>query len=363
MRKWFDVHAAEDGSSADIRIFDFIGDWIDDYWELSGVTTAKTFTDALAALAPTVKTIRVHINSPGGDVFGGLTIANALRAEIAKGRTVETIIEGLAASAASVIAMGGSTVRMADNALMFVHAPWSVQVGNAAAMRQMAADLDTIQDTLVKTYQWHTSLSQEEIVALVDGENHQGTWLDADQAIAKGFATEVVTGLKAAASIDPRSAAQLKVPDQYRTRVEALMARPAPAAPAPAPAADVLRLCREGGCLDLAEGLIAAAASVETVQAQIASARETRAAAEARATDIRTLCAAAKLPQLADGYIAGAMPVSDVRTHLTTITALMDSKEIDGSLPPDQGDRQSRARAAVNPIAVYAERNGVPQKG
>jgi ATP-dependent protease ClpP protease subunit len=78
---------------------------------LFGVT-ARAFVDALAALPDTVKNIQLHINSPGGDVWGAVNIANALaRPAVSKGRTVTTIVDGLAASAASIIAMAGSTVR------------------------------------------------------------------------------------------------------------------------------------------------------------------------------------------------------------------------------------------------------------
>src|SRR5262245_49867465 len=118
---WFRIQAAAAGSVADVVVFGFIGDWVADLYGGTGdgVVTAKSFADELAALPESVKTVRVRINSPGGDVVAGIAIANALRAEQQKGRKVETIVEGLAASAASVIAMGGSTVRMADNALMF----------------------------------------------------------------------------------------------------------------------------------------------------------------------------------------------------------------------------------------------------
>ena len=356
-RIWFDVRAAADGTSADINIFDFIGDWIDDLWGWggNGVTTAKSFTDALAALPESVKTIRVHINSPGGDVFGGITIANALRAQQANGRTVETIVEGLAASAASIVAMGGGKVVMADNALMMVHAPWSIAIGNAIDMRRTADDLDTILDALVKTYQWHSPLSTDEILALVDGVDHQGSWLDADAAIANGFATDKVEGLKAAASLDPRAVAKLTVPDKYRARVDALLATPAPP-PAAASAADVLRLCREGDCLDLAEGLVAAGATLDVVRDQVAMARTARAAAAARVSEITALCAAAQQPDLAAGYISGGMSTAAVRAHLTLITAKLDAIEIDGTLDPTQGSRRT---PRIDPSAIYAARNAL----
>src|SRR5690349_6468961 len=118
--KWFRfVNDASDPSTVDIHVIDFIGDWIDQALnEMFGEeisVTAKAFVDQLAALPEGVKAINVHINSPGGDVFAALNIANALRDQQAtKNRTVTTYVDGLAASAASIIAMAGSKVVMAD---------------------------------------------------------------------------------------------------------------------------------------------------------------------------------------------------------------------------------------------------------
>jgi ATP-dependent protease ClpP protease subunit len=352
VKHWYRMEAAAgDPAAVEIHIIDFIGDWIDDYWGFG--VTAKAFVDQLSKLPEAVKTIRVHINSPGGDVFAASNIANALREQQAsKGRTVETVVDGLAASAASVVMMAGSTIRVSDNALVMIHNPWTIAVGNAADMRKQADTLDTVRDTIVATYQWHSKLEAAAIIALMDAE----TWMTADEAIANGFATEKVEGLKAAASIDPRSLAKLTVPEKYRDLVDALVAKPtaAPPAPAAAAAADVLRLCREGECLDLAEGLLQAAATVDQVNARISTERETRQQARARETEIRSLCEAAKLPELAAGYVAGGMQAQQVRAHLTLLTAKLDRVEIDAGLAPDQG---SRRKPVIDVVAVYAERN------
>lgn len=363
MKQWFRMAAtADDPSVAEIHIIDFIGGWIDqmlnELYNEKITVTAKAFIEDLSKLPETVKTLRVHINSPGGDVYGALNIANALRdQQTTKGRTVETIIDGLAASAASVVAMAGSRVTMADNALFMVHNPWTIALGNAAEMRKAADELDTVRDTLVTTYQWHSELEAADIIALLDAE----TWLDADGAIEKGFVTNKVAGLKAAASIDPRAASKLAVPEKYRDRVQALLAKPEPDSAPPAPAAaatEVLKLCREGECLDLAEELVKAGATAEQVQARIAAARQVKAQARARETEIRSLCAAAKLPDLADSYIAGGMAAAQVRAQLTLVTAKLDKVEIDANLGPDQG---ARKRPVIDTVAVYAELNQLPK--
>lgn len=357
MRQWYRMEAAEsDPSVVDIHIIDFIGDWIDDYWGFG--VTAKAFVDALSKLPAPVKTVRVHINSPGGDVFAAANIANALRDQQAsKGRTVETVIDGIAASAASVVAMAGSTIRIADNGMVMVHNPWTIALGNAAEMRKAADTLDTIRATIVATYRWHSKLSEDELVALMDAE----TWMDADEAIANGFATEKVEGLKAAASLDPRAVSRLSIPEKFRDRVQALVAEPTPAPepPTAANAAEVLRLCREGECLDLAEGLLQAGATLEQAQARIVAAQHTKAQARTRESEIRGLCATAKLPELAEGYVTGGMAAAQVRAQLTLLTAKLDKVEIDAGLDPDQG---ARKKPVIDVVAVYAELNRLPTK-
>lgn len=353
-RNWYRFeNAASDPTVAEIHIIDIIGDWIDElineYYGMKATVTAKAFVDQLAALPETVTAIRVHINSPGGDVFAAANIANALRDQsVSKNRTVTTIIDGLAASAASVIAMAGQTVEMADNALLMIHNPWSVAVGEAADMRKLADTLDVIRGTIVATYKWHSTLEDEAIVALMDAE----TWMTADQALEGGFVTSKLAGLKAAASIDRRALATLKVPDQYRARVDALLAPapPTPTAPAAAAAEDITRACAEAGLdLPFAAALMADKPTLEQVTAKVAAEKATRAATAARSQEITALCETAKVPELAAGYIAGAMAVADVRTHLTTITAKLDRVEIDSSLKPQQatsgGERWKQAFA------------------
>jgi ATP-dependent protease ClpP protease subunit len=349
-RQWYRFdNSASDPAIAELFIFGDIGA---SYWGEESVT-AKQFMDDLKALASVVTTIKVHVNSLGGDVFDGVAIANALRDQIrTKGRTVTTIVEGIAASAASIVIMAGETIQVADNALVMVHNCWTVGIGNAADMRKLADDLDKIDGAILATYKWHSTLSDEELHALMDAE----TWMSADEAIANGFATEKVEGLKAAASLDARALAKLTVPEKYRDRVTALLTPvPAPETPpAAAAAADVLRLCREADCLDLAEGLLAAHTPLADVQARVTEAKTTRAIAARRATDIRALCGLAKLPELADGYIAGGITIDAVKAQLVVLKAKIEHTEIDGSLLPDAGARRP---SVLNSRDIYLERN------
>lgn len=357
VRQWFNVQAsADDPAVVDIQIIDFIGSWDDDWlarnWGYDMGVTARAFIDELAKLPESVKAIRLHINSPGGDVQGGINIANALREQqISKGRTVETYIDGIAASIASVIAMAGSKVHMADNALVMVHNPWSLAIGSASEMRKVADILDTMSGQIVATYQWHSPLDTKALTKLMDDE----TWMNADEALANGFATDKVEGLKAAASIDARAADRLKVPDKYRDRVKAFLKPSDTPAPQPAAAIDVVKACQSADCLELAEELLAANATTEQVTAKVTAAKESKAQATARASVITKLCADATLPELAAGYITGAMTLESVKAHLTTLTAKLDKVEIDAGLKPDAGG----AKARIDTAAVYAELNGI----
>lgn len=354
-RQWYRFDAKADQPAADLYIYSDIGY---SYWD-DNTVDSQTFIDALRGLPAGVIELNVHINSLGGDVFEAVAITNALRAwGSVAGRTVKTLIEGIAASAATIVAMGGTTIVIADNALMMVHNPWTIAIGNAAEMRKTADSLDAVRNVIVATYKWHSSLSDEELVALLDAE----TWMDADTAIAKGFATEKTQGLTASDGIETKVLARLNVPAAYRASVQALIAKPTPtpAPPTPANATEVLRLCREGDCLDLAEELLASGATTEQVNGRLTEARTAKAAATARATEITAVCTASKLPELAASYIAGAMTADAVRAQLTIVTAKLDKVEVDGNLTPDT---PLTSKARLNTADVYAARNGTAQKG
>lgn len=362
-RQWYRMQVQEDSSVADIYIYDFIGDWIDEMLnEMFGeniTITAKAFIDELNALPDSVTQLRVHVNSPGGDVFGAVAIANALRDQrSSKGRAVETSVDALAASAASIIIQAGDPVRIADNGLIMIHNPWRIALGEAGELRKAADDLDTIREAIVATYRWNSELSAEDIGTMMDAT----TWMDADEAVEKGFATEKVEGLRAAASLDPRGVAKLTIPDKYKERVEALVKPKDNEESDPEPETDgepaepmaILRLCRENECLEIAERFIESKASIEEVTSRVNEWKEAKQQAAVRATEIRALCEKAELPELADGYIKGGMELGDVRLHLTTLTARLDKAEIDAGLEPDQG---VKGKPKINVAQIYAERN------
>ncbi len=131
--------------------------------------------------------VLVRINSAGGDVFDGLAIYNLLNEYPGE---VSIKVDALAASAASVIAMAGDNREMADNALLMIHDPWTMAVGDSAEMRKMADILDKAKDSIVTTYMSRVSEDEEAVRNMMAEE----TWLNASEAMAMGFATSTIEG-------------------------------------------------------------------------------------------------------------------------------------------------------------------------
>jgi ATP-dependent Clp endopeptidase proteolytic subunit ClpP len=144
--------------------------------------SAKNVSAQLRKLPASTKTVNIRVNSFGGSVADGLAIYNALRD--VKARKV-TIIDGVAISAGSLIAMAGDEIRAPKTSLMMIHGPWTVAQGNAADMRQHAEVLDKWADAMVSTYVRKTGKTDEEIRSMLkDGEDH---WFTAEEALDAGF--------------------------------------------------------------------------------------------------------------------------------------------------------------------------------
>jgi ATP-dependent protease ClpP protease subunit len=144
--------------------------------------TAKGFSDDLAGLD--TDELSVHINSPGGDIFDGLAIYQALKSHKAR---ITVVVDGLAASIASVISMAADTLIMAPKATMMIHDGWTISVGNAAEMRKMADLLDKQSDIIASVYADRSGLSTE----FWRDQMRTETWYTADEAVAAGLADEV----------------------------------------------------------------------------------------------------------------------------------------------------------------------------
>lgn len=196
----------------------------------------------------------VRINSPGGLVFDGLPIYEALVA-YDRGQ-VRVHIDGLAASMASVIAMAGDEITMADSALMMVHRPWDSAIGNADDLRKDAGKLEKVEAQLVGIYARQTGLSASRISSMLAAE----TWMTADEAIQLGFASASVEPLKIAAMADISQCGFRNIPSDLKEQI--MPATPAQRQPqAPTGMASVAEIramttrhgLPDGFALDLAE--------------------------------------------------------------------------------------------------------------
>lgn len=177
--KSFTVKA--EGEATRIELFDVI----DDYYGVS----ASDFVAALNGVK--AGDIHLHISSPGGDVFAARAMVAAIAAHPSK---ITAHIDGLAASAASYVAMACDSVVMQDGAMLMIHNAWCVSMGNASDLRGTADLLDKIDGSIVADYQRKTGLPADELQAMMAAE----TWMDATEAVAKGFADSIATNAKGA---------------------------------------------------------------------------------------------------------------------------------------------------------------------
>jgi ATP-dependent protease ClpP protease subunit len=193
--KWYAIRAnarppagVVAAAAAEILIYGDIGEsWYGD------TVAAKDFVRELAALD--ADQITVRINSYGGSVTDGIAIFNALQRHKA---TVTTIVDGIAASVASLIAMAGDSIEMAENALMMIHAPWvDYTWGNAVDLREQADMLDTYAASMATSYAVRSGDKAAALVLLTDGKDH---WYTAQEALDANLIDSVVAALPLAAS-------------------------------------------------------------------------------------------------------------------------------------------------------------------
>lgn len=217
MNKWYYIKARANAAGEQSAEVFIMGDIGESWWGES--VTAVDFVKEIAALD--VSALTVRINSYGGSVSDGLAIYNALRRHKA---TVTTAIDGVAMSIASLIAMAGDEVEMAENAILMIHAPWGGLMGNSKEMREYADVLDKMAGAMATSYAARSGKSIEDMLALLtDGEDHYYT---ADEALAEGFVTATTPALAIAASAN-----EITQPAFWAARAKA--SAPAPAAPAP----------------------------------------------------------------------------------------------------------------------------------
>jgi ATP-dependent protease ClpP protease subunit len=184
---------------AEILLYGTIGEPLD---KLDAATVT-------AAIRSSRGPLTLRINSPGGYVMEGLAIVAALRDYSGK---ITVYIDGLAASMGSVIAMAGDEIIIAEAALMMIHKPWEVAIGNADDLRADAAMLDRIEQQLIGIYSKRTGLPQSQLAAMLAQE----TWLTPEQALELGFVSSIAESLKIAAMADVSALGFRNVPDRLK---------------------------------------------------------------------------------------------------------------------------------------------------
>lgn len=193
-QSWYSIKARRpEGAQAAVAEI-FIYNDIGESWCGESVS-AREFIDELAGLD--VENITVRINSFGGSVPDGLAIYNALKRHKA---SVTVAIDGVAMSIASLVAMAGDTVEMAENAILMIHAPWTWADGNSAQLRDIADQLDKWAEAMATSYVAKSGKPYEEILALLtDGKDHYFT---AAEAQSQGYVDSITSALAVAASAD-----------------------------------------------------------------------------------------------------------------------------------------------------------------
>jgi ATP-dependent Clp protease, protease subunit len=383
MSQWYQFRAQARG--AEIVIYDEIGAF--------GIP-AKAFLDELKALGP-VAEFTVRINSPGGSVFDGVAIYNALKRHDAR---VTVWIDGMAASIASMIAMAGDEVVMPENAMLMLHDPSALVIGTASDMRAMAEALDKMKAGMVAAYRDKSGRDDGEIEALMRDE----TWLSAHEAVDLGLADRIEQPVRMAAHFNlscfrnpppqltasPTSSTpeEDEMSDSQKTRARkpdaleataaggaAADAGPERVAPAPEPSSERQTPAGDtssdigaptGAAEHRAAAPPASLAAMVTAQPKQPSAEvidldgvraEERKATLAYVTEVHDLCTLARRGDLAAGFIAKATSVPQVRRTLLEARAVEDeATAIRSQVRPATVEP---TQPTIDTTAIYAARN------
>lgn len=175
MSRWKPEIQAAANDDTTINIYDIIGE---DYWTGDGMT-AKIVSGVLNRNKG--KAITVNINSPGGSFFEGVAIYNLLKSHDAD---VNVRIIGIAASAASIVAMAGTNIQIAESGFLMIHNAWTIAMGNKSAMREVADTLAQFDESMAGVYSKKTGIDADEVKEMLDEE----TWISGKDAIDMGFA-------------------------------------------------------------------------------------------------------------------------------------------------------------------------------
>ena len=301
MKSWYTIRARASG--AEVLIYDEIGAY--------GVT-AKGFLAELGAL-PNDAALDLRLNSPGGSVFDAVAIFNALKRHAGE---VTVWIDGIAASAASYIAMAGDSVVMPQNAFLMIHDPSGLVMGTAEDMRSTAEALDKVKGSLIQGYAAKSGKPDAEIAALMAAE----TWLDAQEALALGLIDRIAEPVKLAASFD--IARFRNAPAELTTAVsETGDEPPEDARDDPAPETPDADAGTDGGQTSVEPAPAPAPISTAAAPNPAPDATAIRAEAIAHARVVIDLCRLAGQPQMAGRFLEEDAGLDEVRNRLLAAKA------------------------------------------
>ncbi len=301
MKSWYTIRARASG--AEVLIYDEIGAY--------GVT-AKGFLAELGAL-PNDAALDLRLNSPGGSVFDAVAIFNALKRHAGE---VTVWIDGIAASAASYIAMAGDSVVMPQNAFLMIHDPSGLVMGTAEDMRSTAEALDKVKGSLIQGYAAKSGKPDAEIAALMAAE----TWLDAQDALALGLIDRIAEPVKLAASFD--IARFRNAPAELTTVVSETGEEPLEVAPDdPDPKLPDADAGTDGGQLSVEPAPAPAPISATVHTSAAPDATAIRAEAIAHARVVIDLCRLAGQPQMAGRFLEEDAGLDEVRNRLLAAKA------------------------------------------
>lgn len=221
------VRAESRGPDLDVYIYDTI---IEDSWRYGNEVSGASFRDAVAE-NPAAKQMNLYINSGGGDVYEAQAIFSQVNRF--KGKVVAHI-DGLAASAATLIAMGADEVIMSEGSWFMIHNAWTVVAGEASELREYADHLERTSEMIGAAYVAKTGKDPEEIKSMMDAE----TWMTAEEALGHGFIDTITAAKRVAASAFighlsdvPEAVKSIALGTQEPATGEQPMAKNAPEAP------------------------------------------------------------------------------------------------------------------------------------
>lgn len=346
MKNWYRIRAAR--KTAEVLLYEEIGAW---------GKTAKEFAAELDALGD-LKQINVRINSPGGDVFEALAMHGALFRHPAQ---VTVYIDALCASAATLVALAGDEIHMADSAMWMIHEPWTVAMGNSADLLKQSDLLDTVAAQIVNLYARKTGESADVIREWMRAE----TWYTAEQALAAGFvdaideplrlaalATHDLSKFKHSPQLQPLESVMTvdettPLPDDAQTPDSPPEAPevPGPEGARPLDIVSISRICNAAREPGLTPILLASPHTQEQVEARIAA-----------AAAVRRVCAIAKTPELADGLIAaGADESAAMLATWKTLAERSGANPVDPTPPNRSASTMPRAQFDQLPPQARAE--------